>query len=56
VVSRSFTERDDKDWMKHTLSWMGTPADKIKLDYRPVHSYTLDEAECKTVPPARRVY
>ena len=42
--------------VRHTLSWMATPADKVKLDYRPVHYYTLDEEECKTVPPVARVY
>jgi len=51
-----FTERDDENWMKHTLSYMSTPADEVKLDYRPVHYYTLDEQECATVPPAKRVY
>jgi len=51
-----FTERDDETWMKHTLSWQDTPADPVKLDYRPVHYYTLDEEECPTVPPAKRVY
>ena len=51
-----FDTRDDENWMKHTLSWMATPADKVKLDYRPVHYYTLDEEECKTVPPVARVY
>ena len=51
-----FKDRDDKNWMKHTLSWMAKPSDKVRLDYRPVHYYTLDEAECKTVPPVARVY
>jgi succinate dehydrogenase (ubiquinone) flavoprotein subunit len=51
-----FTERDDVEWMKHTLSYMKDPSDTVRLDYRPVHSYTLDEAECPTVPPAKRVY
>ena len=51
-----FTERDDETWMKHTLSYMNTPSDKVRLDYRPVHYYTLDEAECPVVPPAKRVY
>ena len=51
-----FSERDDVNWMKHTLSYMSTPADEVKLDYRPVHYYTLDEKECATVPPAKRVY
>ena len=35
---------------------LATPADEVKLDYRPIHYYTLDEAECATVPPAKRVY
>ena len=51
-----FKDRDDESWMKHTLSYQATPADECKLAYRPVHYYTLDEAECKTVPPVARVY
>jgi succinate dehydrogenase (ubiquinone) flavoprotein subunit len=51
-----FSMRDDEKWMKHTLSYKATPADKCKLDYRPVHYYTLDEKECPTVPPVARVY
>jgi len=51
-----FTTRDDEKWMKHTLSYMAEPSDDVKLDYRPVHYFTLDEQECKTVPPVARVY
>ena len=51
-----FSERDDEVWMKHTLSYQAYPSDEVKLDYRPVHFYTLDEADCATVPPAKRVY
>jgi len=51
-----FDKRDDENWMKHTLSYMASTDDKVKLDYRPVHYYTLDEEECKTVPPVARVY
>merc|ERR1712060_632815 len=51
-----FTTRDDENWMKHTISWKATPAEKVELDYRPVHYYTLNEEECKTVPPVARVY
>jgi len=51
-----FSERDDENWMKHTISYMASPADEVKLDYRPVHYYTLDEVDCPTVPPAKRVY
>lgn len=51
-----FNKRDDKNWMKHTLSYQALPSDPVKLDYRPVHFYTLDEKECATVPLAQRVY
>jgi len=51
-----FSSRDDENWMKHTLSWKATPEEAVKLDYRPVHYYTLNEEECKTVPPVARVY
>jgi succinate dehydrogenase (ubiquinone) flavoprotein subunit len=51
-----FSERDDKEWMKHTISYMASPADKVTIDYRPVHYYTLDEEECNVVPPVARVY
>lgn len=51
-----FQDRDDETWMKHTLSYQATAAEECKLDYRPVHFYTLDEEECSTVPLAQRVY
>ncbi|TPX61523.1 succinate dehydrogenase [Powellomyces hirtus] len=51
-----FTERDDKEWMKHTLSWWDHKTQKTKLEYRKVIGTTLDEAECKPVPPTKRVY
>jgi succinate dehydrogenase (ubiquinone) flavoprotein subunit len=51
-----FPDRDDTTWMKHTLSYQALPSDEVTLDYRPVHYFTLDEEECATVPPAKRVY
>jgi len=51
-----FPERDDKEWMKHTLTFHDQQADKIKLDYRPVHTKTLDEKEFQSIPPKKRVY
>jgi succinate dehydrogenase (ubiquinone) flavoprotein subunit len=51
-----FQDRDDENWFKHTLSYQALPKDPVKLDYRPVHFYTLDEEECATVPLAQRVY
>lgn len=51
-----FPERDDENWMKHTLTWQKKPHGKIDLDYRAVEAKTLDENECKAVPPFKRVY
>ncbi|KAK9455652.1 succinate dehydrogenase [Dipodascopsis uninucleata] len=51
-----YPERDDVNWMKHTLSWQHNPGEEIELNYRNVISHTLDENECKTVPPGKRVY
>lgn len=43
--------------MKHTLSWQKDPnSPKVDLTYRNVISHTLDENECKAVPPFKRVY
>ncbi|HET8553721.1 MAG TPA: succinate dehydrogenase flavoprotein subunit [Rhodanobacteraceae bacterium] len=49
-----FPDRDDADWMKHTLVWVDDKG-KTRFDYRPVHSNTLTD-EVETVPPAKRVY
>ncbi|KAM7207685.1 succinate dehydrogenase [Naviculisporaceae sp. PSN 640] len=51
-----FPERDDENWMKHTLSWQKQPHGKVDLSYRRVIGTTLDENECKAVPPFKRVY
>lgn len=51
-----FPERDDENWMKHTLTWQKTPHGKVDLGYRSVVDTTLDEKECKPVPPFKRVY
>jgi succinate dehydrogenase/fumarate reductase flavoprotein subunit len=49
-----FADRDDKNWMKHTLTyWDGA---RVKLDFRPVHDFTLDANEVKPFPPAKRSY
>ncbi|KAJ0267595.1 hypothetical protein COL922a_014880, partial [Colletotrichum nupharicola] len=51
-----YPERDDENWMKHTLTWQKKPHGKVDLGYRSVVHTTLDEAECKPVPPFKRVY
>lgn len=49
-----FPDRDDKEWMKHTLCWIDDKA-KTTMDYRPVHLYTLSN-EVQVVAPKARVY
>ena len=49
-----FPQRDDAQWMKHSVCWMDD-AGKVRLDYRPVHMYTLSE-DVAVVPPKPRVY
>jgi succinate dehydrogenase (ubiquinone) flavoprotein subunit len=42
--------------MKHTLAYFDTEKGTTTIDYRANNRFTLDEAECKAVPPAKRVY
>jgi succinate dehydrogenase / fumarate reductase flavoprotein subunit len=49
-----FPERDDKNWMKHTLAWLDANG-KVTIDYRPVHTYTLTN-EVAYIEPQKRVY
>ena len=49
-----YPHRDDEQWMKHTLSWMDE-AGNVRLDYRPVHLYTLSD-DVDVIPPKPRVY
>ncbi len=50
-----FTERDDQNWMKHTLAWADVDKKEVRLDYRPVHTYTMTN-EVKYIEPKRREY
>ncbi|HRD77181.1 MAG TPA: FAD-binding protein, partial [Hyphomicrobiaceae bacterium] len=50
-----FPNRDDKEWMKHTLAWADTTAHGVFIDYRPVHTNTLTN-EVKYIEPKARVY
>jgi succinate dehydrogenase / fumarate reductase flavoprotein subunit len=49
-----FPDRDDKNWMKHTLAWMDD-AGNTSVDYRPVHDYTMTN-DVQYIPPKARVY
>ena len=50
-----YKKRDDKKWLKHTLSWLDTKTIKTKLDYKPVHMYTLTK-DVDVVSLQDRVY
>ena len=50
-----FPTRDDKNWMKHTLAWLDFATHKVKIDYRPVHTYTMTN-DVQYVEPKARVY
>jgi succinate dehydrogenase / fumarate reductase, flavoprotein subunit len=47
-----FPDRDDKNWMKHTLAWFDG---EVKFDYRPVHDFTLTD-DIEYIQPKARVY
>jgi len=49
-----FPERDDANWMKHTLAWCDEDG-HVRLDYRPVKMQTLTN-EVSVIPPQKRVY
>jgi len=53
-----YPERDDANWMKHTAIWFegwGGKGGSVKIDYRPVHEYTLSD-DIKYIEPKKRVY
>jgi succinate dehydrogenase / fumarate reductase flavoprotein subunit len=50
-----FPDRDDHNWMKHTLAWLDLDTGETKIDYRPVHAYTLTN-EISYIEPKKRVY
>ena len=49
-----FSERDDNEWMKHTLAWCDEGG-KVTIDYRPVHEYTMSN-DIAYIEPKARVY
>ncbi|MDO8323397.1 MAG: succinate dehydrogenase flavoprotein subunit [Phenylobacterium sp.] len=50
-----FPDRNDKDWMKHTLTWFDDASGKVAIDYRPVHDFTMTN-DIAYIPPKARVY
>lgn len=57
-MHEDFPDRDDANWMKHTIAWFdgwGGTGGGVKIDYRPVHDYTLTD-EIGYIKPKARVY
>ena len=57
-MQEDYPERDDKNWMKHTLAWLdgwGGKGGAVKIDYRPVHEHTLTN-DIQYIKPKPRVY
>ncbi|HYE27662.1 MAG TPA: succinate dehydrogenase flavoprotein subunit [Allosphingosinicella sp.] len=53
-----YPERDDSNWLKHTAVWFdgwGGKGGGVRIDYRPVHEYTLTD-EIQYIKPKPRVY
>ena len=50
-----YPERNDKKWMKHTLAWYDDTTNTVKIDYRPVHDFTMSDA-IDYIQPKKRVY
>ena len=50
-----YPNRDDQNWMKHTLAWLDPVTGWARLDYRPVHTYTLSN-DVEYIPPKARTY
>jgi len=53
-MHEDYPDRNDKDWMKHTSSWINNKGE-VKIDYRPVHDFTMSD-EVEYIKPKARVY
>jgi succinate dehydrogenase / fumarate reductase flavoprotein subunit len=59
-MQEDYPKRDDKNWMKHTVAWFDAwggkwPQGGVKIDYRPVHEFTLT-GDVEYIKPKARVY
>jgi succinate dehydrogenase / fumarate reductase, flavoprotein subunit len=57
-MQEDYPKRDDANWMKHTVAWFGGWGGKrggVKIDYRPVHEFTLTN-DIEYIKPKARVY
>ncbi|MCM8557714.1 succinate dehydrogenase flavoprotein subunit [Sphingomicrobium sediminis] len=57
-MHEDYPDRDDANWMKHSLIWVngwGGKDGSTKIDYRPVHDFTLTD-DVSYIEPKKRVY
>ncbi|MEO6225070.1 MAG: succinate dehydrogenase flavoprotein subunit [Sphingomicrobium sp.] len=59
-MQEDYPKRDDKNWMKHSIAWFdgwggATGALGVRIDYRPVHDFTLT-GDVPYIKPKARVY
>lgn len=52
-----FPERDDKNWMKHTIAWLKEEKSQVsvEIDYKKVAEKTLSD-EIDFIAPEKRIY
>ncbi len=50
-----FPNRDDANWMKHTLAWFDDASGAVRIDFRPVHDFTMSN-DVAYIEPKARVY
>ena len=59
-MQEDYPKRDDANWMKHTVAWFDAwgghwPNGGVRIDYRPVHEFTLTD-DIQYIKPKARVY
>jgi succinate dehydrogenase / fumarate reductase flavoprotein subunit len=50
-----YPDRNDEVWMRHTLAWFDDATGRVRIDYRPVHDFTMTN-DIAPIPPKARVY
>ena len=54
-ANEDYPERDDKNWLKHTVVWVDEATGKTRIDYRPVNLQPMTN-DVQSFPPKVRVY